>query len=113
MEGKQMKLKSKLAPIAQISHLIREQSLSKLHQVAKQRQQNLNALAALESASQSGGDGFWDSPIRMRYESWADSRRREINLQLAQQTAHWLEAQEEARRDFGRCEALRKLSSKD
>lgn len=112
MEGKQVRRKTKLAPIVQISDLIREQSLSKLHQAAQKRQQSLDALAALDTVSQRGAEGFWDASIRLKYEGWADSRRREINLQLAKQTANWLEAQTEARHDFGRCEALRKLSTK-
>jgi hypothetical protein len=107
-----MNQKAKLARLEQISRLLRDIGLSKLQQTALERQKSLDALARLDGVTSGGADGLLEANVRLRYERWADMRRRDINLQLAEQTAKWLDAKRAARHDFGRYESLQKLSSK-
>lgn len=48
----------------------------------------------------------------LRYESWADVRRAELNLTLARQTAEWLDARDDARLAFGKTQALESVTAK-
>lgn len=97
-----------LARLAQISQLILDGKLAALHTAAAKRQHSLDLLASLNK------DAFETdlSPIaahqaELRYRRWADARRAEINLLLAQQTAEMHEARDAAGQAFGKDQALR------
>jgi hypothetical protein len=105
-----MSEKEKLGRLQQISQLLYDQRLAALEKAARARQASLDRLAELDRPM-----GATDLPvlavqeIAMRHALWADHKRREINVQLARQTAEWIEAREEAARAFGRNQVLTRL----
>ncbi|WP_045387709.1 hypothetical protein [Falsirhodobacter sp. alg1] len=104
---------TKLDRLHQIAQLLLDTKLAEVQRTAKVRETSLSHLAALKTAPQNAGpDVLLEIQTVLRYERWADVRRAEINARLAQQTADWMEAQDNARMAFGRAEVLRKLASR-
>lgn len=106
-----MTQKEDLAKMRLISDLMLEARLARLTAAAHAKQQSEDQLAGLAKTC-----GLTDGiqPVAaqlaaLNYQRWAESRRAEINLVLARQTAEWIEARDAARATFGRAEVVGKL----
>lgn len=104
---------ARLARLAGLAGMVRDLRLAELERAARARAESRTRLSglALEPLDSDLGP-IAAAQAEMRYQAWAEARRAEINLTLARQTAEWLEAQEAARRAFGRAEALRTLAAR-
>ena len=107
-----MSRKDQLVRLRQISGLILDLRLSELHTAARARAQSLDRLAGLAVPQASDLPPIAAAQAGLRYQRWADARRAEINIQLARQTADWLEAQATARRAFGQSQALESVQQR-
>ena len=86
-------------------------NMGQLQDAAEKRAQSLQQIAALDRPEAAANlPPVAASLVALRYQAWADLRRRELNLVLARQTAEWIAAQEAARTAFGKAEALRGLA---
>ncbi|QUS35927.1 hypothetical protein [Falsirhodobacter algicola] len=97
--------------LTRIADLLLQSRLARLRESAAARDRSRMALTALDVPRREG-DPVAEAQIALRYQSWADARRAEINLTLARQTADWLRAQEEARIAFGKVQVLRQMRKK-
>jgi hypothetical protein len=105
-----VKHKHSLDRLTAIAEIIVEQRLAKLQACAAERNNSLQRLQDLVPTSSAETDPISQATTLLRYETWADARRREINLLLARQTVAWLEARSEAQSAFGRADVLKKLA---
>lgn len=102
-----------LARLARLSGMIRDLRLADLERAGKARAESRARLAGLAlDPCPSDLGAIAAAQAELRYQSWAEARRAEINLTLARQTAEWLEAQDAARRAFGRSQALKALAAR-
>jgi hypothetical protein len=100
----------RLARLARLAGMIRDLRLAGLERAARARADSRARLAGLALAPCASDLGaIAAAQAELRYQSWAEARRAEINLTLARQTAEWLDAQDAARRAFGRSLALQAL----
>ena len=103
----------KLRRLARIAALQRDARLDQLRRARIAREASQAALAALDRPMPDEGVPLVAGALAaLRYAAWADARRAELNLQLARQTAHWLQAQADARVAFGRAEVLAQLAER-
>lgn len=87
--------------------------LAALHLAASNRQQSLDLLAELNTPlAPTDLSPVADQQAVLRYQNWADTRRAEINLLLARQTAEMLAARAAASQAFGKDQALQSLQTK-
>ena len=99
-----------LARLGQITQLLLDTKLADLRALAAKRQHSLDLLGNLNRPAVQT-----DLPIvaahlaEVRYQSWADIRRAEINVILARQTAEMYVARDAARCAFGRNQAFQAL----
>jgi hypothetical protein len=103
----------RLARLAQLAGMIRDQRLADLERAGQARAESrarLDGLTLAPCASDLGAIAAAQAEVR--YQSWAEARRAEINLTLARQTAEWLEARDAARHAFGRAQVLDKLAGR-
>jgi hypothetical protein len=107
-----MTRRDELARLAALGGLILDLRLAELGAAARQRDASLAQLRHLSAEPAKGLDPLLTAQAALRYEFWADQRRAAINLVLARQTAAWQMAQDEARRAFGRANALAKMQEK-
>jgi hypothetical protein len=106
-------LGSKLKALQSIAELILDHQLLKLRSAAAARDDTKVKLAALDPRGNFGDCSIRSSAqAELLYESWADGRRRELNLHLARQTAAVLQAEDHAKFAFGRQIALNRLSER-
>lgn len=105
-----MKHQKNLHRLTALAALIRDQRLAKLQACAAERNMSLQRLQDLAPKPSEEADPIAQATTLMRYETWADARRREINLVLARQTAAWMAARAEAEGAFGRAEVLKKIA---
>jgi hypothetical protein len=104
-----MTQKKNLHRLTDIASILLDQRLAKLQACAAERNMSLRQLQGLAPKASEGDDPIAQAMTLMRYETWADTRRREINLSLARQTAAWLEARAEAKGAFGRADVLKRI----
>jgi hypothetical protein len=109
-----MTQKEDLAKLRLISDLMLEMRLARLTAAAHAKQQSEDQLAGLARTS---GLTVGIQPVAaqlaaLNYQRWAESRRAEINLVLARQTAEWIDARDAARTAFGRAEVVGKLQQR-
>jgi hypothetical protein len=105
--------REKLAQLHQVSQVMMDVRLLALDRAARARQASLDHLAALnQPAAQTDLNPIIAGEVAMRYENWADHRRAEINLLLAQQTLDWVEARQNAALAFGRNAVIGKLQNR-
>ena len=108
-----MTRQEKLAQMQQVSQLVLDVKLLALDRAARARQASLDHLDALNRpAPPTDLDPIVAGEVGMRYQNWADQRRSAINLDLARQTAEWVEARGDAALAFGRNAVIGKLSGK-
>lgn len=102
-----------IARLGQITQLILDMKLADLRALAARRQQSLDLLACLNKVP-----ADTDLPpvaahqANLRYQNWADHRRTEINILLAEQTADMLVARDAAGQAFGKDQALHGVQAK-
>lgn len=104
-----MDKRANLNRLTALSTLILDQHLAQLQASAAARNASLQRLQDLVPIPSDDSDTVTSATTLMRYEHWADSKRREINLVLARQTAIWLEARKGAQVAFGRADVLRRI----
>lgn len=107
-----MSKKESHSRLTAVSNLILDQHLARLQACAAERNASLQRLRDLAPKPAHQLDEIPLATTLLRYESWADARRSEINQTLARQTAAWLEARMRAETAFGRSEVLRKIQMK-
>lgn len=102
-----------LDQLAVIGQVLLDARLMALRAAARARDESLARLADLSRPQPAEGLlPMAAEEVRLRYETWADQRRAEINRTLAQQTVAWTEARQQAQSAFGRTEALRGLQAR-
>ena len=105
--------KRSLSRLVSLAEVLLDARLAALHRAAEARNASLARLADLDRpASPRDLPEIAAMEVQMRYQRWADQKRSDINLTLAQQTASWLDARAEAARAFGKSQALAGLSRK-
>ena len=92
--------------------MILDQKLAILQDRAAKRGASLKRLRDLALNTFDALEPVVQAQVQLRYECWADTRRSEINLVLARQTAEWMDARAAAKSAFGRAEVLRNLQEK-
>lgn len=105
-----------LTRLTRLQSAMLEASLAQLRSVSAARNKTRGALEDLSRGASPNADyglsGAAADLAALAYQRWADSRRAELNSQLARQTAVWLEARDAARTAFGRDQALRALMNR-
>jgi hypothetical protein len=102
--------REKLAQLQQLSQMMLDIRLFALEKSARARQASLDHLAELNRPPPPNDlDAITAGEVAMRYQNWADQRRSAINLDLARQTADWVEARRDAALAFGRNAVVGKL----
>lgn len=109
-----MENRPKLAQLVRLSGLMLDNKISKLRAVAAEKAAIESQLATLDLSNKDALDplNVSDAITQLTYQKWADGRRLELNRSLARQTALWLEAQDQARLEFGRKTALSTLAQR-
>lgn len=96
-----------------ISRLLLDHRLSELRASAARRDQSRMQIAALDMPPEPADLApVAAGQVGLRYQQWADTRRSELNILLARQTADWIAARDEARLAFGKLEALRGVAAR-
>ena len=103
----------KLAGLSQLTELALEARLADLRKAARARDATKAALAEL-----AGPRSIPNAEVSLAafaradllYDRWVERRRSEMNLQLARQTAIWLEQRSTTALAFGRNDVLTKLT---
>ncbi len=102
-----------IARLRQISQLILDVKLAALHSASRKREESLERLASLNQPNEVTDLAPTANYLtQLRYEKWADARRAEINLALAQQTVDVHLARDAAAIAFGKDQALRGVEAK-
>ncbi|MEO8240680.1 MAG: hypothetical protein ABI832_00135 [bacterium] len=105
-----MSEREKLAQLRRVSQLKLDIGLLALEKAAHARQVSLDHLAILNRPlPPTDLDPVIAGEVTLRYQNWADQRRSAINLDLARQTAIWVEARQDAAQAFGRNQVIGKL----
>lgn len=104
---------ARLPQLAGLAGMIRDLRLAELEAAGRARAESRQRLAGLTLEPYPSDLGaIAAGQTEVRYQAWAEARRAEINLTLARQTAEWLEAQDIARKAFGRALALQVLAAR-
>ncbi|MDN5788066.1 hypothetical protein [Pseudorhodobacter sp.] len=98
--------------LQKLAQMALDQDLAVLRAAATARDASLQHLKELAPSAASDLSPLQQAQTLLRYETWADTRRAEINMILARQTAEWLAQRETAKKAFGKTEALRLLQGK-
>ena len=101
-----------LSSLSQLTGLALEARLGDLRKAAEARDETRAALAALCAARPDPeGDISMAALARadLLYDQWVEGRRAAMNLQLARQTAVWLEHHASAAMAFGRNDVLSRM----
>lgn len=107
-----MKRATEIDRLEGLARLVLDLRLADLSRVARQRQECLDRLAALEPAAAEDLDPVSAARALLLYQAWADGRRAEINGTLARLTADWAQKSAAARTAFARTEALRLVKAR-
>lgn len=97
-----------LKSLATLSQLVLDQRLAAVRQAAERLDRSKSQLRAINAAAAPA-----DLPpvqgglVDLAYQRWADVRRAELNVTIAQQTVAWIDAKSEAATAFGRVQALK------
>ena len=95
-----------LRQLAVLAGLLRDRQLDDLRAARQRREATQARLGALLAGPAEGLSPLAAAQSALLYQRWVDGKRAEINLQLARDTAAWLEAQAAARTAFGRAQVL-------
>jgi hypothetical protein len=95
-----------LGRLAMLAGLLRDRKLDDLRAARLRREATQARLGALVAGPATGLSPVAAAQSALLYQRWVDGKRAEINLQLARDTAAWLEAQAAARNAFGRAQVL-------
>lgn len=102
-----------ISALSQLTGLALEARLADLRRAAEMRDETRAAIAALSAPRpEPEGDISMAALARadLLYDQWVDRRRAAMNLQLARQTAAWLEHHAIAATAFGRNDVLSRMS---
>lgn len=111
-----MTSRTDLSRLQELANLMLDHRLALLKTATEAKSQSEAALAALGAQSpvaEGGLQGMSAALASLAYQRWADTRRAEINLVLAQQTHVWLEQRSAAQTAFGKADALGRLAEKN
>lgn len=103
-----------LKKLAEISQLMLDHRLGQLRKSAEELDRSRMQLSQINAAALPAADlaTVTAQKVMMSYERWADVRRSELNLVIAQKTAEWMDSRAQAQTAFGRVQALRGLASR-
>lgn len=102
-----------LSRLSDLAQLMLEHRLGRLRNTVDLLDQSRMQLSALDQTSQPADLALIAAArVELDYDRWADTRRAELNLVIARQTAAWLEARGEAQHAYGRVQALKGLAAK-
>jgi hypothetical protein len=108
-----MKRAEQIRMLANLAQTVLDRQMADLRKAAAARAQTVDRLESLCIAPDAGTlPDVATARARVRYEAWADLRRRELNLVLARQTVAVLAAEDAAREAFGRRDVLRRLEGR-
>lgn len=109
-----MTSRADLKRLGKLTGMMLEMRLADLHRAAALREECEARLKAIQTPPPpaEGLAGAAPELAQLTYQKWVDLRRQEINRQLAQRTAEWLEAADAARVAFGKDQALTGLAAK-
>lgn len=109
-----MTQKQQLTKLQQIAGLMLDSRLTAVQAAAKAKAESQAQLAGLAHSVAAPGDISAAAAERatLTYQLWADARRADLNLVLAQQTVAWIEACDAARVAFSKTEALSAVAGK-
>ena len=101
-----------LTRLQSLAQMILEAQLAELRKVARARSETLAHLSDLKSPEVQMDDQMGVAEVRatLAYQLWADKRRAELNVTLAQQTATWMDRRDAARYAFGKADVLAALA---
>lgn len=109
-----MKRAQEIARLQQVTQLMLDHHLSRLHAAAQGMTETETALAHLSGGfiAQDGFVGATGQLAALAHQRWADTQRRDLTQRLARQAAEVAALQAEARQAWGKCEALRALTDR-
>lgn len=104
----------KIHALRTISQIILDSKLMELRHAALARSQTQAHLDDLKVPELCIDDtlGVAEAMATLSYQRWADRRRADLNLTLAQQTALWLDKRDDARHAFGQTDVLRMIAQR-
>lgn len=104
----------RLSQLVTISGLLLDVKLSQVKAAASAKSATEKQLSALSESEMSNAQFFdiANAISQLSYQRWADGRRLDLNRTLAMQTAVWLDASDDARREFGKNQVLSKLATR-
>lgn len=102
--------KEDLEKLSHLGRMVLDLGLARLQQAKAAREETLRQIAALQAGIVDEGiSEIAAHQAALRYQAWADLRRRELNLILARQTVAQLTAEDEARLALGRVDVLQRI----
>lgn len=93
-----------LAQLAIIARMLHEKDQAKLQTAAQFKQRTEDKLEVLNQSlvETQAWESVASAQAALIYETWADCQRRDLNIELAQQTALWMDARRSSCSSFGR-----------
>lgn len=104
-----MNRKEKTKQLQQLATMLRDRDLAALRRSAAGCAATRALLAGLEAAPAPDLEPLTAARVQQAHQIWADRRRAALNLQLARQTAEWLNCRQQAAHGFGKAEVLSRL----
>lgn len=96
-----------------LAQLVLDHRLVRLRSCAVRLDQSRAQLSAVNEAPPPDDlEPIVSSKVALGYERWADTRRAELNIVIARQTADWMDASAEAQAAFGRVQVLQSLKGR-
>ena len=101
-----------LKRLGKLTAMMLDMRLAEVNRAAALRDECATRLKDIQSPPPQGEglEGAASDLAQLTYQRWVDLRREELNRQLAQKTAIWLDATEAARAAFGKDQALNNLT---
>lgn len=103
-----------LKPLGKLTGMMLDARLADLRRAAALRDECAALLKDIQAPPPvaEGFEGAASELAQLTYQRWVDLRREELNRQLAQKTADWLDAVDAARNAFGKDRALSSLTER-
>ena len=103
-----------LQRLAEVAQVMLDHRLGQLRAAAAELERSRMQLAAINAAAGPSEElgPVISERVAIAYARWADTRRSELNLVTARQTASWIDSRSEAQTAFGRVQALQGLAAR-
>ncbi len=109
-----MKNAKNIARLQKLTELILDAELTKLRQAEHRRADTVKKIEGLRVSPAMLDDnaGPADAIAALRYQTWAENRRAELQQVLAAQTAVWMDQRDVARQAFGKARGFESVIEK-